>query len=237
MRGVIIAGGKGTRLRPVTNIINKNILPIYDKPMIYYSIEKLVNAGVKDILIVTGTEHAGQFVNLLGSGAEFGIRLHYEVQREALGPANAISVAHDFAKGEKIIVIFSDNILEYDIKKSCNSFKRQKSGARIFLKEVTDPRRFGVAKIKDKKVISIEEKPKKPKSKLAVIGLYMYDSKLFDIIKTLKPSRRGEYEITDLNNIYIKKGEMTYEIIDGYWNDAGTFKALLDAGNWAAKNK
>jgi len=235
MRGIIIAGGKGTRLRPVTNVINKNILPVYNKPMIYYSIEKLVNAGIKDVLIVTGTEHAGQFVNLLGSGAEFGIRLHYEVQREALGPANAINVAKDFAQKEKVVVIFSDNIIEDDIKKACNSFKRQKSGAKIFLKEVKNPKRFGVAKIKDKKVISIEEKPKKPKSNLAVIGLYMYDSKLFDIIKTLKPSKRGEYEVTDLNNIYIKKKEMTYEIIDGYWNDAGTFSALLDASNWAAK--
>ncbi len=237
MRGVIIAGGKGTRLRPVTNIINKNILPIYDKPMIYYSIEKLVDAGIKDILLVTGTEHAGQFVNLLGSGANFGIRLHYEVQKEALGPANAISVAKDFTQGKRVVVVFSDNIIEYDIKKACNLFKKQKKGAKIFLKEVADPRRFGVAKIKNNKVLSIEEKPKKPKSKLAVIGLYMYDSKLFDIIKTLKPSKRGEYEVTDLNNVYIKKGEMTYEVIDGYWNDAGTFKALLDASNWAAKNK
>jgi glucose-1-phosphate thymidylyltransferase len=236
MRGIIIAGGKGTRLRPVTSIINKNILPVYDKPMIYYSIEKLVSAGIKDILIVTGIEHAGQFINLLGSGAEFGIRLHYEVQKEALGPANAINVARDFAQKEKVVVIFSDNIIEYDIKKACNSFRGQKKGAKIFLKEVSDPKRFGVAKIKDNKVLSIDEKPKKPKSKLAVIGLYMYDSKLFDIIKTLKPSKRGEYEVTDINNYYIKKGEMTYEIIDGYWNDAGTFKALLDASTWAAKN-
>ena len=235
MRGVVIAGGRGTRLSPVTKIINKNILPVYDRPMIYYSIEKLVNAGIKDILIVTGTEHAGQFVNLLGSGSEFGIRIHYEVQREALGPADAINVARDFAQGEKIVVIFSDNIIEDEIKKACNTFRRQKRGAKIFLKEIPDPRRYGVAQTKDGKVVKIEEKPKKPKSNMAVIGLYMYDNKVFDIIDGLKPSKRGEYEVTDLNNEYIKRGEMTYEVINGYWNDAGTFSALLDASNWAAE--
>ena len=236
MRGVIIAGGRGTRLSPITKIINKNILPVFDKPMIYYSIEKLVNAGIKDILLVTGTEHAGQFVNLLGSGADFGIRLHYEVQREPLGPADAINVAKDFAQGEKIVVIFSDNIIEDDIKKACNVFRRQKKGAKIFIKEIDDPRRYGVAETKENTVLKITEKPKRPKSKMAVIGLYMYDHKVFDLIGSLKPSKRGEYEVTDLNNLYIKRGEMTYETIKGYWNDAGTFEALLEASNWAAKN-
>jgi len=235
MRGIIIAGGRGTRLKPVTNITNKNLLPIYNKPMIYYSIEKLVDAGVKEILIVTGTEHAGQFVNLLGSGSEFGIKLHYEVQRDPLGPADAINVAKDFAQGEKVVVIFSDNIVEDDITNACNDFKKQTTGAKIFLKEVTDPRALGVAEIKDGKVISIEEKPKDPKSNLAVIGLYMYDGKAFDIIETLKPSERGEYEVTDLNNIYIKNGEMTYEILNGFWIDAGTFDTMLKASNWASE--
>ncbi|MBI3671438.1 NTP transferase domain-containing protein [Candidatus Azambacteria bacterium] len=237
MRGVIIAGGKGSRLYPLTKTINKNLLPIYDKPMIYYSIEMLRDAGIKEILIVTGTEHSGQFINLLESGDEFGVKLHYEVQKEPLGPADAINVAKDFARGEKIVVIFSDNIFEYDIKKACEDFKDQKEGAKIFLKEVSDPERFGVAEVKDGKVIAIKEKPKNPKSNLAVVGLYMYDKKAFDIIATLKPSQRGEYEVTDLNNFYVKNNEMTFEILKGHWTDAGTFDSLLAVNNWVAEKR
>ncbi|MEK7452752.1 MAG: sugar phosphate nucleotidyltransferase [Patescibacteria group bacterium] len=235
MRGVIIAGGKGSRLYPLTKTINKSLLPIYDKPMIYYSILMLANVGIKEILIVTGTEHSGQFINLLGSGDAFGVKLHYEVQRDPLGPADAINVAKDFARKEKIIVIFADNIFEDDIKKACQNFKNQKSGAKIFLKEVSDPGRFGVAEVKHGKVVAIEEKPKKPKSNLAVVGLYMYDEKAFDIISGLKPSNRGEYEVTDLNNHYIKNNKMTYEILNGHWTDAGTFDSLLAVNNWIAE--
>ncbi len=235
MKGVIIAGGKGTRLYPLTKIINKNLLPIYNKPMIYYSIQILADAGIKDILIITGTEHSGQFISLLNSGDEFGVKLHYEVQKKPLGPANAINVARDFAQNEKIVVVFSDNIFENNIKKACENFKKQKEGAKIFLKEVSDPRRFGVAEIKEKKVLSIEEKPKNPKSNLAVVGLYMYDKKAFDFIDKLKPSKRGEYEVTDLNNFYIKNNQMTYEMLNGHWTDAGTFDSLLAVNNWIAK--
>jgi len=238
MRGVIIAGGKGTRLYPLTKVINKNLLPVYDKPMIYYSVNMLAKAGIKDILIVTGTEHSGQFINLLGSGEECGVRLSYEVQSEPLGPAHAINVAKDFAQGEKIVVVFADNIFEYSIKKACDAFKKQRSGAKIFLKEVSDPHRFGIAEIKNDRVVSITEKPKKPKSKLAVVGLYMFDDKVFDIYKTLKPSKnRGEYEVTDLNKFYVKNGQMTYEIMKGYWRDMGTFDSLLEASNWIKQIK
>jgi len=236
MRGVIIAGGKGTRLYPLTKIINKNLLPIYNKPMVYYSIEKMVEAGIKEILIITGTEHSGQFLNLLGSGDEFGAKLHYEVQKDALGISHAINIAKDFAKNEKIVVLLGDNIFEDSIKNAVDNFDKQKEGAKIFLKEVSDPERFGVAEVENGKVAKITEKPKNPKSNLAVVGLYMYDNQAFDIISTLKPSERGEYEVTDLNNFYVQKNQMTYEVLNGNWTDAGTFDSLLSANNWVAKN-
>ncbi|MFC1720746.1 sugar phosphate nucleotidyltransferase [Patescibacteria group bacterium] len=237
MKGVIIAGGKGTRLNPLTKVINKNLLPVYDKPMIYYSIEKLAEAGIKDILIVAGTDNSGQFFNLLGSGDQFGVKLHYEVQKEPLGPAHAINTAKDFSQREKIVVIFSDNIIEDGIKKYCDDFKKQESGAKVFLKRVPDPERFGIAEIKDGKIVSIEEKPVQPKTDLAVIGLYMYDSDVFDIYKTIKPSDRGEYEVTDLNKHYVANNKMAYEVLDGHWTDAGTFDSLLAVNNWMAKKK
>ena len=235
MRGIIIAGGKGKRLQPLTKTINKNMLPVYDKPMIYYSIQMLADAGIKEILIVTGTDHSGQFMSLLESGDEFGVKLHYEVQKKPLGPANAIEVAKDFAKGEKVIVVFSDNILEDDIKKHVEEFKKQGEGARAFLKEMPDPKRFGVAEIKENKIVSIEEKPEHPKSNFAILGLYMYDDKVFDIISALKPSVRGEYEVTDVLSEYMKKGLLTYEVLEGNWSDAGTFDSLLEVNNWMAK--
>jgi glucose-1-phosphate thymidylyltransferase len=239
MKGVILAGGKGTRLLPITKVTNKHLLPVYNKPMIYYPLQVLADIGVKQIMIVSGPDHAGHFLNLLGSGREFGIKLSYEVQEEAGGIAQALGLAEDFADNDKIVAILGDNVFEDtpSIKKAFNAFKRQRRGAKIFLKEVPDAKRFGVAEVKGKKIVGIMEKPKRPKSNLAVTGLYMYDNKVFDIVKHLKPSKRGELEVTDLNNAYIKKGIMTYQIVKGAWTDAGTFSSLLRASNLAAKAK
>lgn len=224
MKGIILAGGSGSRLHPLTKVTNKHLLPIYDKPMIYYPLQTLLSAGIKDILIISGPGHAGDFVNLLGSGKEFGIKLNYEIQDEAGGIAQALGLAEDFANNESICVILGDNI--YEDKLDISNFKE---GARIFLKEVTNPQRFGVAEVRDEKVIGIEEKPKVPKSNLVVTGLYIFDSKVFDIIKTLKPSSRGELEITDVNNYYVKEGKIDVKILKGYWSDAGTFESLFRA--------
>lgn len=230
MKGIILAGGLGTRLFPLTKITNKHLLPIYEKPMIYYPIETLINAGITDIMIVTGGNHAGDFLRLLGNGKEFGLKhINYTYQEGEGGIAAALSLAEYFADGEPICVILGDNIIEKNIKKAVEDFKKQKKGAKIMLKEVPDPERFGVAEIVDGKLIGIEEKPKKPKSNLAVIGIYMYDERVFDIIKTLKPSDRGELEITDVNNAYVKEGTMTWEMLKGWWTDAGTFESLLRA--------
>lgn len=237
-KGIILAGGNGTRLRPLTIVTNKHLLPVYDKPMIYYPLETLAGMGLKDILIVSGREHAGHFLHLLGSGKDFGVRLSYEVQEEAGGIAEALGLAEDFADNGKLAVILGDNIFEdhRQIVKAAKDFELQSSGAKIMLKKVADPQRFGVAEISGEKIIGIEEKPQNPKSNLAVTGLYFYDSNVFDIIKTLHPSGRGELEITDVNNTYIAKGTMTYEIVTGEWTDAGTFESLLCANNLAAKN-
>lgn len=237
MKGIILAGGKGTRLLPITKVTNKHLLPVYNKPMIYYPIEVLVNIGIKQILIISGPDHAGHFLNLLGSGKEFGVRFSYELQEESGGIAQALGLAEDFADNEKVVAILGDNIFEdhRDIKKALNDFKKQKRGAKIFLKEVPDAKRFGVAEIKGNKIVGIKEKPKRPKSNLAVTGLYMYDNKVFNVIKTLKPSKRGELEVTDINNRYIKNKTMTYQIIKGAWTDAGTFGSLLRASNLASK--
>lgn len=230
MKGVILAGGLGTRLYPLTKITNKHLLPVYNKPMIYYPLEALIKAGIHDIMIVTGGNNAGDFLRLLGNGRDFGLKhINYTYQEGEGGIADALSLAEYFAGGEPICVILGDNILEKTIKKAVENFKRQKVGAKILLKEVPDPERFGVAEIENGKLIRIVEKPKKPKSNLAVIGVYMYDSKVFDIIRTLKPSERGELEITDVNNAYIKEGTMTYEMVEGWWTDAGTFQSLLRA--------
>jgi len=225
MKGVILAGGTGSRLMPLTKVTNKHLLPVYNKPMIYYPLQTLIGVGIKDILIVSGPGHAGHFVNLLGSGKEFGVKLSYEIQDEAGGIAQALSLAEDFADNESVCVILGDNIFEDNI-----DIKDYKEGARIYLKEVPDSHRFGVAEIdKTSKVLNIEEKPKSPKSNFAVTGLYIYDNKVFDIIKTLKPSARGELEITDVNNYYIKKGKMDSRLLKGFWSDAGTFESLFRA--------
>lgn len=230
MKGIVLAGGLGTRLAPLTQITNKHLLPVYNKPMIFYPIEKLVQAGIKDIMIVTGGNSAGDFLKLLGNGSEFGLEdLYYTYQRGEGGIAEALSLCEHFADGRKVVVILGDNIIEDDITSYVTKFKQQKSGARIFLKEVPDPERFGVPVINGKKIIRIEEKPKNPKSKYAVTGVYMYDALVFDIVKTLKPSKRGELEISDVNNRYIEDGTLEYDILRGFWTDAGTFDSLFHA--------
>ncbi len=230
MKGIILAGGLGSRLAPLTKITNKHLLPVYDEPMIYYPIRTLVEAGINDILIVTGGNSAGDFLRLLGNGKEFGLKaINYTYQEGEGGIAEALGLAEHFADNQKIIVMLGDNIIEGSIKQAVSDFEKQPKGSKIFLKEVSDPHRFGVPVIDGKKITAIEEKPKKPKSNYAVIGIYMYDSQVFDIIKTLKPSDRGELEITDVNNAYIKSNMMTYEIIDGWWTDAGTFESLFHA--------
>jgi glucose-1-phosphate thymidylyltransferase len=236
MKGVILAGGLGTRLMPLTRVTNKHLLPVYDKPMVYYPIQCLINAGIEDIMIVTGGNDAGDFLRLLGNGHEFGLRdLHYTYQEGEGGIADALRLAEHFADGDKIVVVLGDNIIETNIRKAVGEFFAQGRGAKILLKEVPDPQRFGVAEVQDGKIIGIEEKPKKPKTNLAVIGIYMYDRQVFDLIRPLKPSGRGELEITDVNNAYIQQGTMTYDVLDGWWTDAGTFASLHHACNLVAE--
>jgi glucose-1-phosphate thymidylyltransferase len=238
MKGVILAGGLGTRLFPCTKVTNKHLLPVYDKPMIYYPLLTMVKTGLKDIMIVTGGNYAGDFLRILGNGKEFGLKdISYTYQEGEGGIADALKLAENFAECEKIFVILGDNIIEDNVTDDIKIFNEQKEGARIFLKEVPDPERFGVAEIKEGKVINIEEKPQKPKSSYAVCGLYLYDNSVFDIIDTLKPSGRGELEITDVNNAYIKRGMMTYSILKGWWTDAGTFESLLKASNLVASKE
>ncbi|MDN5301117.1 MAG: glucose-phosphate thymidylyltransferase [Thermoanaerobacteraceae bacterium] len=229
MKGVILAGGTGSRLFPLTKVTNKHLLPVGKYPMIYYPIYKLIEAGIKEILIVTGKEHMGSVVNLLGSGYEFGVEFTYKIQDQPGGIAQALGLAEHFVNGDKCVVILGDNIFEDNINPYVASFEKQEKGAKVLLKEVPDPERFGVAELKDGMVVSIEEKPKKPKSNYCVTGIYMYDNRVFDIIKTLKPSARGELEITDVNNAYIKDGTLTYDILKGSWTDAGTFESLRRA--------
>jgi glucose-1-phosphate thymidylyltransferase len=230
MKGIILAGGLGTRLHPLTKITNKHLLPVYDKPMIYYPIRTLINAGITDILIVTGGNHAGDFLRLMGNGKDFGLKhLNYTYQEGEGGIADALSLAEYFADGEPICVILGDNIIERNIKKAVDDFNMQKKGAKVLLKEVPDPERFGVAEIKAGKLVNIVEKPKVPVSNMAVIGIYLYDERVFEIVKTCKPSARGELEITDVNNAYVKEGTMSCEMLDGWWTDAGTFESLLRA--------
>jgi len=236
MKGVILAGGLGTRLFPLTKVTNKHLLPVHDKPMIYYPIQTLINAGIEDILIVTGGNSAGDFLKLLGNGKEFGLRhINYTYQEGEGGIAEALRLAEFFAAGEKVCVVLGDNIIETNIRKAVDSFRKQKGGAKILLKEVSDPQRFGVAAWEGDRIVSVEEKPKEPKSNFAVIGIYLYDGAVFDIIKTLKPSGRGELEITDVNNRYIEKGLMTWDILEGWWTDAGTFESLLRANMLVSK--
>ena len=236
MKGVVLAGGLGKRLHPLTKITNKHLLPVHDKPMIFYPLQTLINAGIDDILIVTGGNHAGDFLRLLGNGKDFGLKhLNYTYQEGEGGIAEALALAEHFSDHQKMVVILGDNVVEGNIAQAVGSFDSQKEGAKILLKEVPDPQRFGVPEIVDGKIVAIEEKPKVPKSPYAVIGIYMYDSRVFDIIRTLKPSGRGELEITDVSNTYIREGKMTYDVLKGWWSDAGTFESLLRTSNLVAQ--
>jgi len=236
MKGIVLAGGLGSRLYPLTKVTNKHLLPVYNEPMIYYSIRTLVNAGISEILIVTGGNNAGDFLKLLGNGSDFGLKhLNYTYQEGEGGIAAALSLAEFFSDNGKIIVILGDNIIEKNIRKAVESFKKQKEGARIMLKEVPDPQRFGVPVFDGDRIVNILEKPSAPPSDYAVTGIYMYDRRVFDFIKMLEPSERGELEITDVNNFYIREGKMEWDILDGWWTDAGTFQSLQCAGNMVAQ--
>ncbi|MFH2118863.1 MAG: sugar phosphate nucleotidyltransferase [Pseudomonadota bacterium] len=236
MKGVVLAGGLGSRMYPLTKVTNKHLLPIYNKPMIYYPIRTLVDAGIDEILLVTGGNSAGDFLRLLGNGKEFGLRhINYTYQEGEGGIAAALSLAEYFADNDKIVVILGDNIIEGNIRGAVASFRTQKEGARILLKEVSDPQRFGVPVFEGGKIVRIDEKPLAPASSYAVIGVYMYDHRVFDFIKTLKPSERGELEITDVNNFYIREGKIAWDVLEGWWTDAGTFDSLLYAGGMVAK--
>jgi len=239
MKGIILAGGLGTRLSPLTKITNKHLLPIYDKPMIYYPIQTLVEAGIREIMVVTGGNSAGDFLKLLGNGSEFGLKhLNFAYQAHEGGIAEAVGLCEYFAGGDNIIIILGDNIIQACLKKEVRQFAKQTEGAMIFLKRVKNPSEYGVAEIAGSKIIRIVEKPKQPKSDLAVIGVYMYDNKVFEIIKTLKPSKRGELEITDVNNAYIESGLMSYSVLKGGWADAGeSIDAYNDTINFVRKHR
>ncbi len=238
MKGIILAGGLGSRLSPCTKVTNKHLLPVYDRPMIFYPLQTLVSAGIDDILIVTGGQFAGDFLKLLGNGKDFGLKhINYTYQEGEGGIAEALGLAEHFAGNDKIAVILGDNIIGTNISKVVEDFSKQEQGAKILLKEVEDAKRFGVAEIKGDNVVSIVEKPSNPVSNLAVTGIYFYDSQVFKMIKDLKPSQRGELEITDVNNMYIEKNQMTYSMLEGWWTDAGTFNSLLRASNLVAENK
>lgn len=235
IKGVVLAGGTGSRLMPLTKVTNKHLLAVGKKPMIYYPVEKLVSAGIKEILIVTGVDHMGDVVNLLGSGKDFGCRFTYKVQDQAGGIAQALSLAENFAGTSGLVIILGDNIFKAPLKPYLKKFTAQKKGARVLLKKVENPQRFGVAEISDGKVTKIIEKPKNPKTNHAVTGIYFYDSDVFNIIKTLKPSGRGEFEITDVNNVYIGRNQLEYDILAGWWTDAGTFESLNTANKLVIK--
>ena len=234
MKGVVLAGGTGSRLFPLTKVTNKHLLPVGQAPMLWHPLWKLVEAGITEILIVTGTEHMGDVVALMGSGKDFGCRFTYKVQDEAGGIAQALGLAENFAGGAPVCVILGDNIFQDSLRPEVEAFTKQGQGARILLKPVEDPQRYGVAEVKDGKVLGIEEKPKAPKSNLSVTGIYFYDATVFDIIRTVKPSGRGELEITDVNNTYIERGQMTSGTFHGWWTDAGTFPSLAHASELAS---
>ncbi len=238
MKGIVLAGGTGSRLFPLTKITNKHLLPIYDKPMIYYPIQTLVDAGIEDIMIVTGGKNSGDFLRLLVNGKHFGLKhINYTYQEGEGGIADALGLCEHFADGQKICVVLGDNIIEGDIRRAAEEFRHQKSGAKILLKEVEDAERFGVAELSGSQIVGIEEKPRAPKSNYAVTGIYMYDATVFDKIRTLVPSRRGELEITDVNNAYIKEGTLSFAYLEGWWTDAGTFESLLRAANLVAHSR
>ena len=238
MKGIILAGGLGTRLRPLTKVTNKHLLPIYDKPMIYYPIETLCKAGIDDIMIVTGGNSAGDFLRLLGNGSAFGLKdIYYTYQDGEGGIADALKLCEHFAEGGRVVVILGDNIVQDDISPYVQKFATQSSGARILLKEVDDPERFGVPALVDGRIVGIEEKPANPKSRFAVTGIYMYDERVFDFCRDLKPSDRGELEITDVNNHYIKEGGLRYDVLSGWWTDAGQFESLYHAARLVARDR
>ena len=236
LRGVVLAGGTGSRLMPLTKVTNKHLLPVGQKPMIYYPIEKMISIGIEEILIVTGVDHMGDVVNLLGSGKNFDCRFTYKVQDQAGGIAQALALAENFADNQPLVVILGDNIFQDNLKNYADKFMARKNGARILLKQVSSPQRFGVPEFVDGKIIGIEEKPSEPKSNYAVTGIYFYDDNVFDIIRTLKPSARGEYEITHVNDAYIAKDRLEYDILDGWWTDAGTFESLNRASELVSEN-
>jgi glucose-1-phosphate thymidylyltransferase len=236
LKGVVLAGGLGTRLRPLTSVTNKHLLPVYNQPMIYYPIQTLVNAGITDIMVVTGGSSAGEFLRLLGNGKAFGLKhLNYAYQEGEGGIAEALSLVEHFASGGPVCVVLGDNIIQGNIRAAVDSYRRQSQGAKILLKKVPDPQRFGVPRLQGERVVSIDEKPDVPQSDFAVIGIYMYDDGVYDIIRSLKPSGRGELEITDVNNAYIARDAMTWEELEGWWTDAGTFESLLHASNLVAE--
>lgn len=237
MKGVILCGGEGTRLMPLTKVTNKHLLPVFNKPMVYYPLQTLIDAGIKDILVVTGGESIGDFLRLLGSGKEWGVRLTYRCQDGSGGIPVALSLAKEFVDNEKFVCILGDNIMEKSIKEDVNRFFKSKKGAEILLQRVSDPQRFGLAEIKDNKLVATYEKPEKPVTDLAILGMYMFDSKVFDIIPKLKPSKRGELEITEVIDNYIKNNDIEYSIIDGFWVDAGTLDSLFKATIFAASKE
>jgi glucose-1-phosphate thymidylyltransferase len=235
MKGIVLAGGTGSRLFPLTKVTNKHLLPVGQSPMIYHPVAKLTEAGIEEILVVTGMEHMGDVVNLLGSGKDFDCRFTYKVQDQAGGIAQALSLAENFAAGEPVCVILGDNVFKASISGVVSAFERQRKGARLLLKKVPDPGRYGVAQVKGDAILGIEEKPKRPKSDLAVTGIYLYDGRVYDIIRTLRPSGRGELEITDVNNAYLARGELYWDLLEGWWTDAGTFESLLKANQLVGK--
>ena len=235
LRGIVLAGGTGSRLMPLTKVTNKHLLPVGRKPMIYYPIEKMTSIGIEEILIVTGIEHMGDVVSLLGSGKQFGCRFTYKVQDEAGGIAQALGLAENFAQGKSVVIILGDNLFEASLKDHADRFISQKIGARVLLKKVSNPKRFGVAQVSDGRITGIEEKPEKPRSDYAITGIYFYDNSIFDVIRALKPSARGELEITDANNAYIEQGRLAYDMLEGWWTDAGTFESLDRANDLVAK--
>jgi len=238
MKGIVLAGGLGTRLAPMTRVTNKHLLPVYDRPMVYYPIQTLVDAGIGEILLVTGGNHAGDFLRLLGNGRDFGLKhLNYTYQEGEGGIAAALALAEDFAAGEPVCIVLGDNILQKSIRSAVERYQRRGRGGLVLLKEVPDPERFGVPVLEGGKIVRIEEKPKTPPSRFAVIGVYLYDARVFEIIRTLKPSGRGELEITDVNNQYLAWGELDHAILDGWWTDAGSVESLYRASRLVAEQR
>lgn len=238
LKGVVLAGGTGSRLSPLTKVTNKHLLPVFDEPMIYYPIRMLVEAGISDIMVVTGGNSAGDFLKLLGNGEEFGLQqMQYGYQKGAGGIAEALGLTRYFVGNDDVVVVLGDNLLENSIANAVQSFREQDGGARVLLKQVHDPERFGVAEIEDGRIVRIVEKPTEPASDLAVIGVYMYDNEVFSIIENLEPSGRGELEITDVNNAYLERGSLEHAVVDGWWTDAGTFESLHHASNLVVRSR